>query len=136
MNGKDALFYDGGCGLCHRAISFILKRGSKGENFRFAPLGGETFQQRLTSAQREGVPDSLVILTASGDVLIRSRAVLHILQALGGGWQVLGWLGHILPRWLADASYDCLARVRGRLFAKPGTACPVVSNEQRMRFDP
>jgi len=135
VNGKTELFYDGGCGLCHRTVRFILNRGRKGEAFRFAPLGGETFQKSLTSEQRPGLPDSVVILTASGEVLLRSRAVLHILHALGGGWRLLGWMGQILPRFLADTLYDCIASIRNQLFAKPAEACPIISNEERKRFD-
>ncbi|HZH02738.1 MAG TPA: DCC1-like thiol-disulfide oxidoreductase family protein [Myxococcaceae bacterium] len=36
---SDILFYDGGCGLCHRAVRFVLARDPAGR-FRFAPLGG------------------------------------------------------------------------------------------------
>lgn len=136
MNGQDELFYDGGCGLCHRVVSFILDRGRKGEAFRFAPLGGETFREKLTPTRRASLPDSVVILTASGEVLCRSRAVLHILHALGGGWRALGWIGGFLPRFLADAFYDSVARVRKHLFKKPAGACPMVSDAQRERFDP
>lgn len=135
MNEQDELFYDGDCGLCHRTVSFILNRGRKGEAFRFAPLGGVTFHHRLTPEHRAGLPDSVVILTASGDVLSRSKAVLHILHALGGGWRLLGWMGQILPRFLADAVYDCIARIRHRLFEKPVDICPVMNSEQRKRFD-
>lgn len=136
MNGKAELFYDGGCGLCHWAICFILNRGKRGEDFRFAPLDGETFQLKLTPEQRAGLPDSLVLLAASGEVLSRSRAVLHILQMLGGGWRLLGWVGQLPPRFLADAFYDGIARVRHRVFAKPEQACPMVSGEVAKRFDP
>lgn len=136
MNVGDELFYDGGCGLCHRTVCFILNRGERGKAFRFAPLGGETFHQRLATGPHPGLPDSVVILTASGEVLTRSRAVLHVLRTLGGGWRLLGWLGQILPRFLADALYDFIARIRHRLFNRPADVCPKLSDEQRKRFDP
>lgn len=135
VNERDELFYDGGCGLCHRTVSFILNRGRKGEAFRFAPLGGVTFHQRLTPEHRAGLPDSVVILTASGEVLSRSRAVFRILYVLGGGWRLLGWMGQLLPRFLADAFYDRIALVRHRLFAKPVDICPMINSTQRKRFD-
>lgn len=135
MNGKAELFYDGGCGLCHRAVTFILNRGTRGEGFRFAPLDGETFRLRLTPEQRAGLPDSLVILTTEGEVLSRSRAVFRILRELGGGWRLLGRMGQVLPRFLADAFYDCVAGFRHRIFAKPTEACPRITEEQRKRFD-
>lgn len=135
MSEGDELFYDGGCGLCHRTVCFILNRGERGKAFRFAPLDGETFQRRIATGHQPGLPDSVVILTASGEVLTRSRAVLHILYALGGGWRLLGWLGQVLPRFLADALYDFLASNRHRLFKKPGDVCPRLSDEERTRFD-
>ena len=76
MKEQDELFYDGGCALCHRTVSFLLNRGKKGETFRFAPLAGVTFKERLTPEQRAGLPDSVVILRASGEVLWRSGAYL------------------------------------------------------------
>ena len=117
-------------------LSFILNRGRKGEAFRFAPLGGETFVYRLTHEQRLGLPDSVVIRTSSGAVLTRSRAVLHIFHALGGGWRLLGWMGQVLPRFLADALYDSIALIRKQVFAKPADVCPTLNTEQRKRFDP
>jgi predicted DCC family thiol-disulfide oxidoreductase YuxK len=135
LSETDELFYDGGCGLCHSAVRFVLNRGEAGRAFRFAPLGGETFRQRLSAGQRAGLPDSVVILAASGEVLTRSRAVLRILHALGGGWRLLGWMGQVLPRILADALYDFLASIRHRHFAKPVDVCPGLSDEERTRFD-
>lgn len=104
--------------------------------YRFAPLGGETFQKRLLPAQQFGLPDSLVVLTAGGDIFVRSRAVLRILHSLGGGFAVLSWTGRLVPRFLADALYDCIARTRKKIFKKPDAACPMVNSEQGKRFDP
>lgn len=136
IDGTDTLFYDGACGLCHRSVSFILNRGERGLGIRFAPLYGETFRRRIPEHDREHLPDSLVILTPAGDLLSRSRAVLHIFNRLGGGWCLLGWMGRILPRAFADAIYDLIARLRHRFFKKPEDVCPIMSSEQRQRFDP
>jgi len=89
----------------------------------------------LPPSQRAGLPDSVVILTTSGTVLVRAKAALHILHALGGGWRLLGWVGQVLPNFLADACYNNIARVRSHLFAKPADICPMISQEQRKRFD-
>lgn len=78
----------------------------------------------------------MVILTASGEILARSRAALHVFDALGGGWRLLGWMGMLLPRILSDAMYDLVALNRHRLFGRPADVCPVSSGAQRQRFDP
>ncbi|MBI5445766.1 MAG: DUF393 domain-containing protein, partial [Deltaproteobacteria bacterium] len=33
----DLVLYDGGCGLCHRSVSFLARRDQDGSGFVFAP---------------------------------------------------------------------------------------------------
>lgn len=103
---------------------------------RFAPLGGPTFLGLVPQAERVRLPDSLVVRTEDGRLLTRSAAVVHLLKRLGGLWRVIGTLGACVPRPLLDWTYDGIARVRHRLFAKPDEACPVVPRDLRARFDP
>jgi predicted DCC family thiol-disulfide oxidoreductase YuxK len=132
----DLLFYDGGCGFCHYMVSFVIARDRDGTRFRYAPLGGATFAATLAAEQREGLPDSVVVRTADGRILVRSDAAIHIGERLGGLLGVLARVASILPRWLLDPAYDAVARVRGRLFAKPDGACPLLPPELRQRFLP
>jgi predicted DCC family thiol-disulfide oxidoreductase YuxK len=132
----ERLFYDGHCGLCHRSVSFVLRHDREGRTFRFAPLGGSTFQATLSAAERADLPDSIVIRTSDGRLLVRSRAAAHVLRRLGGGWRVLGSLVLVVPRPVADFVYDLVARVRHRLFARPAEVCPLMPVELRGRFDP
>jgi predicted DCC family thiol-disulfide oxidoreductase YuxK len=131
----EVLFYDGGCGLCHRAVRFVLA-ADRAERFRFAPLQGETFRERIPEGQRAGLPDSLVLRTAEGAILTRSSATLHVLRRLGGPWRALAAQGGLVPRPLRDARYDLIARIRLRLFARPDDFCPLVPKELRSRFLP
>lgn len=131
----ETLFYDGSCGLCHRAVRFVLSEDPRGEAFRFAPLHGEAFNAALSETQRATLPDSLVLLTAEGVVLTRSDAVLHLMKRLGGLWRLLGIVSGLIPRALRDRTYDGIAAVRSRLFAKPSDACPIVPKALRVRFD-
>lgn len=130
----DLLFYDGGCGLCHRAVRFVLWADPEGRAFRFAPLGGETFEALVSAGERERLPDSLVVRTAGGALLTRSTGALHALRRLGGGWCELAVLLGVVPREVRDAVYDFIARVRFRLFAKPKDTCPLVPPPLRARF--
>ncbi|MCH8924402.1 MAG: DUF393 domain-containing protein [Planctomycetes bacterium] len=134
-SATEPIFYDGGCGLCHRTVRFVLAEDSDGAAFRFAPLGGERFLQAVPEPQREGLPDSIVVLRADGRLLIRSAAVLHILARLGGLWRLASVLGHIVPAVLRDGIYDLIARVRHRMFRRPADACPMLPPELRSRFD-
>jgi predicted DCC family thiol-disulfide oxidoreductase YuxK len=131
----DLLFYDGGCGLCHRSVRFVVARDPRGR-FRFAPLGGKTFRAAVPPALQEGLPDSIVLRTADGSLRVRSDAALHVLRRLGGGWRLLASLLGLLPRRLRDAGYDFVVRRRARWFASPADACPLVPAHLRARFAP
>jgi len=113
-----------------------LKHDRTGTAFRFAPLQGETFRARVPVGRRAGLPDSVVVETRDGRLLTRSRAAVHILRQLGGGWRILAALLGAVPRPLGDTVYDFIARVRYRVFGRSGELCPVVPPGLRARFDP
>ena len=129
------LFYDGGCGLCHLSVRFLLALDRKGA-LRFAPLGGKTFRELVPEAGRAALPDSLVLRTADGRLLVRSAAVLGSLRLLGGCGKALAGIARVVPTPLADRLYAAVARVRSRLLAPPRDACPPVAPGQRERFLP
>jgi predicted DCC family thiol-disulfide oxidoreductase YuxK len=104
-------------------------------------LQGPTFEARVPphtglDAKRGDLPDSVVVLTNEGALLVRSNAFLHVLRRLGGGWRILADALGVIPQPLRDAAYDFIARVRYRVFGKREDWCPVVSSDLRARFDP
>jgi predicted DCC family thiol-disulfide oxidoreductase YuxK len=117
-------------------VKFVLKHDPGGRAFRFAPLQGETFLARVEVERRVGLPDSVVVLTLDGELLVRSAAFLHIFRRLGGGWRVLAVVLSVVPRGLCDLVYDFVARIRYRVFGRRGDLCPIVPAELRARFDP
>jgi predicted DCC family thiol-disulfide oxidoreductase YuxK len=133
---SDTVFYDGTCGFCHWSVKLLLAADRRGTLFRYAPLGGDTFGKRIPEAGRIRLPDSLVVHTAAGAVLVRSAAVLHILRRVGGWWRLVACFLGCLPRPLLDRLYDALAAVRHRLFRRPSQSCPVIPLALRRRFDP
>ncbi len=128
------VFYDGQCGLCHRAVQFLLKRDPAGEKFRYAALQGETATTLL--APLRSVPDSMVVHTPDQTLLTQGDAALHLARALGGLWAVLGVLGRILPRFIRNILYDGVAARRYRWFGKRDEACPLIAPNQRALFLP
>jgi predicted DCC family thiol-disulfide oxidoreductase YuxK len=130
----DLLGYDGHCGLCHRAVRFVLAEDRSGAAFRFAPLDGEAFRAALPEAERARLPDSFVVLTADGRVMTRSRAVRYVLRRLGGLWRVFAAVAGVIPAGLLDRIYDGIARVRFHLFARPAEVCPLLPPRLRERF--
>jgi predicted DCC family thiol-disulfide oxidoreductase YuxK len=131
----ETLFYDGTCGLCHGAVRFLLAE-DRFARFRFATLQGKTFRATVPRAEREALPDSIVLETRKGTILTKARVVRHDLAALGGYWRVLGGMSRIVPLPLLDAAYDAVARVRHRLFRRPADACPITPPDLRARFLP
>jgi predicted DCC family thiol-disulfide oxidoreductase YuxK len=132
----ETIFYDGGCGLCHRAVRFILAEDFAGDRFRFSPLGGETFAAAVPGPARRALPDSLVVHTTDGRLLTRSAGVRHIMRGLGGVWRVAAIVSGIVPRAVLDGLYDLIARIRSRLFTAPKEACPILPSDLRRRFLP
>ena len=132
-DATEILFYDGHCGLCHRAVRFVLKHDRSGTAFRFAPLQGETFQAKVPADRRASLPDSFVVETHDGSLLVRSDAVVHVLRRLPGGWSALAFLMAVVPRPLRDLVYDFVARIRYRLFGRRDDLCPDVPPAQFSR---
>ncbi len=131
----ERVYYDGSCGLCHRAVRFLLAEDVDGSRFRFAPLGGDAFEAHVPPAERRALPDSVIVGTEDGRLLVRSDAALHLLERLGGAWRILGLVAGIVPRAVRDAAYDGVASVRKRLFRAPKEACPLLPAALRERFE-
>lgn len=130
----ERVFYDGHCGLCHFSVRFVLLRDQVG-HFRFAPLDSEIFRAAVPEAARAGLPDSVIVQTASGELLVRSTAIIYLAKRLGGIWQILGTMAELIPVSWRDRLYDWIAGIRHHLFAPPAAACPLIPPHLRDRFD-
>ena len=131
--GREILFYDGHCGMCHGFVRFLLAK-DRARAFVFAPLQGDTFGAMVSEAERAKLPDSMIIRTADGRLLVRSAAALHVLETIGGGWRLLARLLQVIPRPILDAVYRAVAAIRHRLGPPPPSTCPLVPAELRERF--
>jgi predicted DCC family thiol-disulfide oxidoreductase YuxK len=142
VKGKEGcaamIFYDGGCGLCHRFVRFALAEDREGRHFRFAPLEGNVFATVRNESDRAETLDqidSIVLSLSDGNLFVRAAAMLGIGKRLGGLWRVAAITAGVLPlRWL-DAGYDGIAKIRHRLFVAPPDACPILPPHLRARFD-
>jgi predicted DCC family thiol-disulfide oxidoreductase YuxK len=133
---REIVFYDGNCGLCHRAVTFLLGADRAGRAFVFAPLFGDTFSREIPEHVRATIPDSLVLKTHDGQVYVRSEAVLRAMMRLGPLYRWTAIVARIVPRFLRDMIYDGVAKIRHALFARPSDACPLVPPRLRSRFLP
>ena len=139
MSDRPALLlYDGSCGFCARSVQFVLRHESARRTLCFAALESEVgLEVRARHPAIEGV-DSVVWLdspdaTNTELVLVRSAAVLRVLNYLGGAWRMVAALAAVVPRSVADAAYDFIARHRHKL-TRGNPACLLPTPEQRSRF--
>jgi predicted DCC family thiol-disulfide oxidoreductase YuxK len=109
----ETIFFDGTCGLCHRAIRFLVSEDAY-RRFQYSPLDSDSFRSRVSEERRSELPDSVVLLTEDDRLLVRSDAVLHATARLGGLWRLLGGIGGLAPRRLRDSVYDVVSRHRHR----------------------
>jgi predicted DCC family thiol-disulfide oxidoreductase YuxK len=124
------LFFDGTCGLCDRAVTYIFDR-DRAHALVYAPLQGETAKARLPAAKIQNL-DSMVLLV-DGEMLERSTAVFAALALTGGPWKVVSALALAVPRGVRDAAYDLVAKYRYRLFGRT-EACRLPSPAERAFF--
>ncbi len=125
-------FYDGNCGLCHRAVRFVLSEDRADRATDFAPLGGDTFQELVGDIPN--LPDSMLVLREDGTLLVRSTAALFLMRRLGGLWRLASWGLVLVPRLLRDGLYDLVAACRTRMFPPPDDVCPLIPSRLRERF--
>jgi predicted DCC family thiol-disulfide oxidoreductase YuxK len=117
-------------------VKFVLRHDRDGTLFRFAPLQGATFEAAVPAAQRATLPDSMVMRTLDGRLLLKSDAWLYIMRRLGGVWKVIAVVCTVIPRPIRDCTYDFVAAVRFRIFGRRDELCPLIRPELRRRFDP
>lgn len=111
------IHYDGGCGLCHHVVRFVLAEDRDGA-FRFAPIEGDDFR----------------VTDEAGRTLRKGDAYVHILRRLGGLWGLIAFALAAVPRAARDRTYDAIGRNRRRLFDAPGSVCPLVPDYLQSRF--
>ncbi len=62
-------------------------------------------------------PNTVVVISTQGAVLVKSNAIIYALRALGGVFRIFV-LAKLVPRFIRDYMYDFIARNRYRFFGK------------------
>lgn len=124
------VFFDGVCGLCNRAVDFLMVR-DRARRLQFAPLQGATARTRLPASDIENL-NSLVVV--DGETILRkSDGILHAISVLGPGWHLIARVATMIPRPLRDLVYDFIARTRYSIFGKRDV-CRLPTPGERARF--
>ena len=126
---RPVLFFDGICGLCNRAVDFVIRKDKNGALY-VAPLQGKTAEELLPDKFREEL-DTLVLYTP-GKLYLRSAALFEILKHTQSNWR---WLRifRFLPVVISDWFYNMVAGSRYRFFGKK-ESCRLPTPEERSRF--
>jgi predicted DCC family thiol-disulfide oxidoreductase YuxK len=111
-DGKLLLLYDGDCGLCNRAVQWLLRR-DKNDTFLFCPLQSPKAQSLLENAPLKIRNSDSIVLYANGDFYNLSGAILRAGAALGGVYRLF-WIAFLFPPFLRDGVYRFIARNRKR----------------------
>lgn len=133
---KAIVLYDGVCGLCNRAVQFLLKK-DRHDRLQFASLQSDVAARVL---QRHGMdPKSLDTVYAVLDygkpnetLLAKGDAFLFFAKVIGGIWSVAR-VGRIIPRPIRNWLYDFIARHRYQVFGK-SESCMLPDPKQRHKF--
>jgi predicted DCC family thiol-disulfide oxidoreductase YuxK len=130
------IFFDGVCGLCNRAVNFVLRNDANHE-FLFAPLQGQTFEEAAKRYPAMLKEDSIFVLHqvgGSAQILSQSDAVLFIASRLPA-YRWLAQLGALVPRSIRNSLYRFIASTRYQVWGKY-ESCRRPSPEERGRFLP
>jgi predicted DCC family thiol-disulfide oxidoreductase YuxK len=127
------VLYDGTCGLCAKAVRFILAH-ERDHEIVFAPLQGPT--GALARARYPRMPASIdtVVYVSGGRAHLRSKALLHAARHLRAPWR-WGYAMRWFPGFVLDLAYRVVAAVRYRIWGH-ADACGLVTPQQRLRFLP
>jgi predicted DCC family thiol-disulfide oxidoreductase YuxK len=127
------IFYDGVCGLCSRLVRFTLRR-DRARVHRYSALQSAFARSTLIAHGRDPDDlDSVYVLTTEGVLMKKSRAILKILEGLGGAWRMAAMAARVVPAFIADGIYDLVAANRYRIWGR-FDACEVPSPETRALF--
>jgi predicted DCC family thiol-disulfide oxidoreductase YuxK len=136
MSEQNIVFFDGVCGLCNRAVDFVLREDREGI-FLYSPLQGETFRRIARDHPETLNADSIFVLKRDPQkerLLQRSDAILYIL----GNLPKYHWLARmvqIFPAPVRDTFYRLVAARRYRIWGKRDS-CRLPTPEERSRFLP
>ena len=132
----DIIFYDGTCAMCHGFVLFLIRHDPDGRKFRFSTRAGPTFQSHIDPETQRSLPQSIVVYTREGKILVRSEGSFYLLSRIGGKWWYCAKVCVLIPRIVRDWGYDLMARFRHRIIKSRDGACPVMPPEFKNRFLP
>ena len=127
---KILILYDGVCVLCMRSVKFISKRDS-GNRFIFANLDSIDSRDWPVNIDQKGEWKSIIVISDSR-IFLYSDAVIRIVQELGYPWKIFS-LFKWIPKFIRDAGYRFIAKIRYRVFGQLDQ-CWIPAGNEKNKF--
>jgi predicted DCC family thiol-disulfide oxidoreductase YuxK len=141
LGGRLLVIFDGHCGLCNRAVRWVMRRDRR-DRLRFAAaesaqVAGLLARHGISLPDPESGPTTILVVRDAGgpaeQVLERSEAVLAMLRELPRPWPAVAALLGSIPRPMLDLGYRLIACWRYRIWGRL-EKCPLPTAEARTRF--
>lgn len=123
--------FDSQCLICSAWVQFLLRYDKK-KKFRFASIQGSTGQALIQHQHLELDTLDTMLLVDGEHVYLHTDAILRVLVALEGCWQLF-ILVRLIPSVLRDPAYRFIARRRYQLLGMK-KSCFIPAPEDRGRF--
>ena len=133
---KAIVLYDGVCGLCNRAVQFLLKR-DRHDRLQFASLQSDLAAKVLNrhGMNPKGLDTVYAVLNygePNETLLAKGDAFLFFAGVIDGVWSVARVV-KVVPRPVRNWLYDFVARHRYQVFGK-SESCMLPDPKQRHKF--
>lgn len=128
---KHIIFFDGDCGVCNFWVQWILQRDNKNQ-FMFASLQSDFGQKFLSERNLDQKQFNTLYLWKFGSYyLIKSNAIIKVLDLLGGFYSLGSWIGKIVPKFISDQIYDMISKNRMKI---SNQKCFLPTPDERKKF--
>ena len=128
---KHIIFFDGDCGVCNFWVQWILQRDKKNQ-FMFASLQSDFGQKFLGERNLDQKQFNTLYLWKFGSYyLIKSKAIIKVLDLMGGFYSIASLIGKIFPTSLSDRLYDVISRNRMKI---SNQKCFLPTPDERKKF--
>lgn len=118
--GSVTVIFDGICNLCDATVNH-LQRYDRKRMLRFIPFQGEEGLTLLGNHGVTGPPDSVYVVTPSGDLHTEDLAMIFLFNLLGGWHKPLALVINAVPRVVRRPVYRWMSRNRYAIFGKRET---------------
>tara|TARA_X000001036_G_C20524935_1_gene743709 strand:- start:512 stop:919 length:408 start_codon:yes stop_codon:yes gene_type:complete len=126
------IFFDGVCSFCNSTVDFIWKNNKK-RNLYYSSLQSDFSKKELL---KKGIDDfdlNTIYYDDGFSLYKKSEAVFRILKNLDGLYPIIGNIGLLFPKVIANFFYDIIAKYRYRIMGKR-KLCRVPSIDERKYF--